>query len=159
MDYVNKTTAWRITSAEHADTAFSGEGAKEYGGRFNSVGTPVVYTSDSISLATLELLAKAGRRQRLSDRVVLPVTFDKNHVIVYEEKDLPEGWDERPHGPASQQIGDQWIESESSVVLQVPSVVVPAEHNYLINPEHPEFEELEIGEPRPLDPDPRLPAD
>jgi len=156
---VSKLAAWRITSAKYAETAFSGEGAKEYGGRFNSVGTPVVYTSESISLATLELLAKAGRRRRLSDRVVLPVAFEESQVIAYEEKDLPEGWAARPYGPASQQIGDQWIESEASVVLRVPSVVVPAECNYLINPGHPEFGELEIGKPRPLRPDPRLPAD
>ncbi len=156
---MSKTTAWRITPEKYADTAFSGEGAKEYGGRFNSVGTPVVYTSESISLATLELLAKAGRRQRLSGRVVLPAAFDEKRVIAYEEEDLPEDWNERPPGPASQKIGDEWIESEASVVLKVPSVVVPPEYNYLINPGHPEFEEIEIGEPRPLNPDPRLPTD
>ena len=59
---MSKTTAWRITSEKYAETAFSGEGAKEYGGRFNRPGTPVVYTSESISRATLELLAKAGVR-------------------------------------------------------------------------------------------------
>lgn len=156
---MSKTTAWRITSEKYAETAFSGEGAKEYGGRFNSPGTPVVYTSESISLATLELLAKAGRRQRLSGRVVLPVTFGEHSVIAYDKSDLPDGWDGRPYGPASQQVGDDWVQSEESLVLRVPSVVVPAEYNYLINPGHPEFEELEIGEPRPLDRDPRLPAD
>jgi RES domain-containing protein len=156
---VSKTTAWRITSEKYAETAFSGEGAKEYGGRFNSPGTLVVYTSESISLATLELLAKAGKRQRLSRRVVLPVTFGEHSVIAYDESDLPEAWDDRPYGPASQQVGDEWVRSGESPVLRVPSVVVPEEHNYLINPEHPKFGELEIGEPRPLSPDPRLPAD
>jgi len=156
---VSKITAWRITSEKYAETAFSGEGAKEYGGRFNSPGTPVVYTSESISLATLELLAKAGGRQRLSGRVVLPVTFGEEHLITQGGEDLPDGWDERPYGPSSQQVGDEWVQSEASLILRVPSVVVPEEHNYLINPEHPEFGELEFGEPRPLDPDPRLPAE
>ena len=156
---MGKITAWRITSEKHVGTAFSGEGAEEYGGRFNSVGIPIVYTSESVSLATLELLAKAGGRQRLSGRVVLPVTFEESQGIALDEEDLPEGWDDRPYGPASQQVGDKWIQSEESLVLRVPSVVVPEEHNYLINPEHPEFEELEIGEPRPLDVDPRLPAE
>jgi len=59
---VSKITAWRITSEKYAETVFSGEEAKEYGGRFNRPGTPVVYTSESISRATLELLAKAGVR-------------------------------------------------------------------------------------------------
>ncbi|WP_103029913.1 RES family NAD+ phosphorylase [Salinibacter altiplanensis] len=156
---MGKTAAWRITSEKYVGTALSGEGAEEYGGRFNSVGLPIVYTSESISLATLELLAKAGGRQRLSGCVVLPVTFEENQVIAYDEEDLPGSWDDRPYGPASQQVSDEWIRSEESLVLRVPSVVVPEEHNYLINPEHSEFEELEIGEPRPLDVDPRLPAE
>lgn len=156
---MGRITAWCITSEKYADTAFSGEGAKKYGGRFNSVGTLVVYTSESISLATLELLAKAGRRQRLSSRVVLSVTFEESQVIVYDKKDLPEGWDARPYGPSSQQATGEWIRSEKSLVLKVPSVVVPEEHNYLINPEHPDFDKLEFGEPRPLDPDSRLPAE
>lgn len=156
---MSKLAAWRITSTKYAETAFSGEGAKEYGGRFNSPGTPVVYTSESISLATLELLTKAGGRQRLSERVVLPVTFGEEHLITQGGEDLPDGWDERPYGPSSQQVGDEWVQSEASLILQVPSVVVPEEHNYLINPRHPEFGELEFGEPRPLDPDPRLPAE
>ena len=156
---MGRITAWRITSEKYADTAFSGEGAKKYGGRFNSVGTLVVYTSESISLATLELLAKAGRRQRLSGRVVLSVTFEESQVIVYDKEDLPEGWDARPYGPSSQQATGEWIRSEKSLVLKVPSVVVPEEHNYLINPEHPDFDKLEFGEPRPLDPDSRLPAE
>ena len=156
---MGKITAWRITSEKYVGTAFSGEGAKEYGGRFNSVGTPVVYTSESVSLATLELLAKAGGRQRLSNRVVVPARFDESQVIAYDRENLPEGWDDRPYGPASQQVGDEWIRSEESLVLRVPSVVVPEEHNYLINPEHPGFGELGFGEPRPLDPDPRLPAE
>ncbi len=156
---MSKLTAWRITSEKYAETAFSGEGAKEHGGRVNSPGTPVVYTSESISLATLELLAKVGRRQRLSDRIVFPVAFDTSQVISYEERNLPESWDARPYGPASQQVGDEWVQSEASLVLRVSSVVVPAEDNYLINPGHSEFGGLEIGGPRPLKPDPRLPAD
>lgn len=155
---MDEITAWRITAEKYADTAFSGKGAKEYGGRFNSVGTPVVYTSESVSLATLELLAKAGTRRRLSGRIVLPVRFDESCVVAYDENELPKGWESRPYGPVSQQVGDRWFQSEESLVLRVPSVVVPLEYNYLINPEHPDFGELDIGDPRPLDPDPRLPA-
>lgn len=87
------------------------------------------------------------------------LSFDEKRVTVYEKEDLPEGLGARPYGPAGQQVGDQWGESEASAVLRVPSVVVPAEHNYLINPRHPEFEELEIGAPRPLALDLRLPAE
>lgn len=147
---------WRITSEKYAESAFSGEGAETYGGRFNSVGTPVVYTSESLALATLELLAKLNERRRLAGRICIPAVFDEDQVIACEESDLPETWDIRPYAPASQRIGDRWVADEESLVLRVPSVVVPREHNYLINPEHPAFDSLRIGDPEPLEPDPRI---
>lgn len=149
-------TAWRISPAQYQDAAFSGAGAKKYGGRFNSVGTPMAYASASLALATLELLARTNKRQRLTGRVVLPVTFQEEHVTIYDAGDLPIGWDARPYGPASQQVGDAWAEAQASLVARVPSVVVPSEHNYLINPRHPDAGALAFGEPRPLRPDPRL---
>lgn len=153
---MSEITAWRITPAKYQDTAFSGEGSKEYGGRFNSVGMPVVYTSESLALATLELLTKVNERRRIAGRVCLPVTFREEFVLVRDGPDLPDGWDERPYGPVSQQVGDEWVRTEASLVLRVPSVVVPREHNYLLNPQHPDFEELEFGEPEPLELDPRI---
>jgi RES domain-containing protein len=153
---VGTIIAWRITSEKYRNEAFTGQGAKEYGGRFNSVGTPVVYTAESLALATLELLANINKRHRLADHVSIPVSFGERLVSVRDIEDLPDRWDARPYGPASQRIGDQWIRSEESLVLRVPSVVVPQEHNYLIHPRHPNVESLEIGDPEPIDPDPRL---
>lgn len=144
-------TAWRITSKEHVDSAFSGEGAKRYGGRFNSPGVPMVYAAESLALATLELLTKVSNRHQLGGRVCIPVSFSRAHVLEKEEADLPKDWDKRPYGSASQKVGDAWIESEASLVLRVPSVVESREYNYLIHPTHPEFEELTVGEPEPLD--------
>lgn len=148
--------AWRITSAEYQDEAFTGKGAKQYGGRFNSIGTPVVYTADSLALATLELLANTNKRSRLAGHVCIPVSFEEKQVLVRDREELPDGWDARPYGPVSQQVGDRWIRSEESLILRVPSVVMPREHNYLINPNHPNVGSPEIGEPEPLNPDPRL---
>lgn len=148
--------AWRITAATYQDSAFSGEGAKEYGGRFNSVGTPLVYTAGSLALATLELMANLNNRRRLMGRVQIPVFFDEEHVLIQNASDLPDGWDASQYGEATQEIGDQWVRSQKSLVLRVQSAVVPEEHNYLINPTHPDFESIEIGDPKPLSPDPRL---
>lgn len=153
---MNTITAWRISPAKYRDTAFSGEGAKEYGGRFNSVGTPMVYTSESLALATLGLLARTNKRQRLAGREYLSVTFPEKHVTIYDADDLPGGWDARPYGPASQHVGDAWTQAQTSLIARVPSVVVPSEHNYLINPQHPDAGTLTFGEPAPLQPDPRL---
>lgn len=151
-------TAWRISPAEYRSTAFSGEGAKEYGGRFNSVGTPIIYTAGSLALAMLELLVRVNSRRRLQNRVCLPVQFRDTHVAE-QAAELPDDWDARPYTAASQQMGDAWIQSERSLVLRVPSVVVPQEPNYLINPRHPHFDELEFGDPTPLQLDPRLYAE
>lgn len=147
-------TAWRITQAQYQDTAFSGDGAKRYGGRFNSVGVPVVYTAESIALATLELLVRVNQRTHLNRYVRISVRFSRDHIT--EVDSLPEEWDAHPYGPVSQSVGDEWARSQRSLVLKVPSVIEPMESNYLINPLHPDYDALEIGDPTPLRLDARL---
>lgn len=146
-------TVWRIVGPAYVDDAFSGEGAELHGGRFNSKGRKVVYTAGSISLTLLELLVQAGKKERLAGHLCLPATFDEAHVELLVRTDLPAGWDARPYTRVSQEIGDQWWEEQRSLVLGVPSVVVPQEYNYLINPLHPAFDEIEIGSafPAPFD--------
>lgn len=154
-------TAWRITHARYVETAFDGEGARRYGGRFNSPGTPLIYVSSSLSLATLEVLVHLDRRTALTQFVALPVTFDTAEVLILEQKALPEGWNGPVPVPAVQKMGDQWAESKASLLLRVPSVLLPDEvleyeHNYLINPHHERFSSLKIGPARPLVLDERL---
>lgn len=149
-------TAWRITPPQYADTAFSGIGAERYGGRFNSKGRRVVYTSGSFSLALLELLVQAGDRHRIKHYLCRSVTFREQQVEVLQAENLPAGWDARPYVKASQEVGDAWLEEARSLVLQVPSVVVPHEYNYLINPLHPEYSGLVFSDAMPVPFDPRL---
>ena len=138
---------WRLVHSRHAADAFSGEGAAQYGGRFNSPGVPVVYTSGSLSLAMLELIVQVGSPQRLHDFVYLTANFDSTLLEILREP-LPRGWDAQPHRARSQKLGDQWVEEGRSAVFRVPSVVAPGEFNYLINPHHPDFRSIEIGEVR-----------
>jgi RES domain-containing protein len=149
-------TVWRITHRRWAASAFSGEGARLAGGRFNSVGVPVVYTSATRSLAMLEILVQVDRRARLDDHVAIPATFDGRFCEVAEADDLPEGWDNVPDTEVAAAFGDAWQRSRRSLVLRVPGVIVPGEHNYLINPEHPDFASLRIGAAAPAWFDPRL---
>jgi RES domain-containing protein len=151
-----KLTAWRIANKKHADTLFSGEGAELYGGRFNSPGAKVVYTSASLSLALLELLVQGGPKDRLSELVCAQATFDSRLVAELDEDDLPEGWNSRPPGSISQSIGDQWISQGKTPVLRIPSVVVPDEFNYLLNPQHTKFAAISIGSVRGMAIDERL---
>lgn len=146
--------AWRVTAPQYADSAFSGLGAKAYGGRFNSVGTAVVYAAESLALAMLETLVQAGDRRRLAPFRCISATFEEALVESVEADRLPADWDHRPPLRASQQFGDAWVVEGRSAVLRVPSVVVPSEFNYVFNPAHPDFEAVEVvvTDLRPFDP-------
>ncbi len=147
-------TVWRITQARHAKVAFSGEGARQHGGRFNSPGVPMVYTAGSRALATLELLVRLNHRRRMAPYVWRSATFPSSLLLIPDT--LPLEWDALPYGPSSQQWGDAWIRDQRSLVLQVPSVVEPTEANYLINPSHPAIDKLKVGPASPVELDPRL---
>ena len=152
--------AWRIVKRRHAGHAFDGEGARLFGGRWNSPGRPVIYVSESRALATLEILAGLGSTAVLPAWVMIGVSFPAEIVVSVEDlldpAGLPDGWNTAPPTYVSQGIGDRWLEEASSAVLRVPSVIVPAEFNYLLNPRHPEFEQVEIGPQEELRLDPRL---
>jgi RES domain-containing protein len=149
-------TLWRLTRERYADSAFSGEGARQYGGRFNSPGTPVVYTSESLALALLETLTGLERYHQLRSYVFFRARLREELVSEVSETSLPEGWDQHPPPTQSQREGDRWATRRASVALRVPSVVVPHSHNYLLNPSHPSFEEIAIGSGESLPVDHRL---
>lgn len=149
-------TAWRIVKARHARTAFDGEGARRYGGRWNSPGTAVVYASESRALGLLEVLAGLSSPRAVQGYVVIPVTFNADLARDLPPFDLPDGWRRYPPTSATQRIGDAWAAGRQSVVLRVPSALVPQESNYLLNPGHPDFHRIRIGEVVPLVIDPRL---
>lgn len=148
--------AWRIVEAPFLKQAFSGEGARLAGGRWNTPGKPVVYTAQSAALAMLEMLVHLGASELLREYVLFEATFDETFMSSIEPDDLPSSWRDYPAPVAIQQIGDSWIAQAASVVLRVPSVVVPTEWNYLLNPAHPEFRAITFGPAQPLKFDPRL---
>ena len=140
---------WRLCRAVHAATAFSGEGARRFGGRWNSRGVPVVYTSTSLALAAIELFMHLEPSLAPDDLVAIAATLpDGEPARTVIPADLPPDW----HGDLarSRELGDEWIRSGSSLALQVPSVPIPPEWNVLINPAHPRFLELRIDAPQPF---------
>lgn len=147
---------WRIVKQKHADAAFDGEGARRYGGRWNSVGTPCVYAAESVSLALLEILVHTASESLLSYYCLIPVSFGEDVVSVLDVSALPENWSESVAESQTQAIGDEWVRSGRSVILRVPSAITGIESNYLINPRHADFAHLEIGERRRIPIDPRL---
>lgn len=149
-------TAWRIVKTQYADDIFSGEGARLLGGRWNTSGHRVVYTSSAISLATLELVIHTSRADLVSTFVIVSCTFPEVIVENIDESRLPPNWRAFPPPPELQQLGNEWLMSGSSTVLSVPSAVTPEERNYLINPEHEYFRSVEVGAARPFQIDLRL---
>jgi len=150
---------WRICKAEHAATAFTGEGALLYPGRWHHPGTPVVYCSESRALAALEQLVHL-HRNRLPPHFICFGVEIPDHVAITEVRvqDLPTAWRRQPASPELRDIGTHWAGSSESVVLQVPSAVVPGEHNFLLNPRHPDFGQLAIADAEPFAFDERLVA-
>jgi RES domain-containing protein len=149
-------SAWRIVKRKHLKNAFTGEGARLFGGRWNSPGHAVVYTAQSQALAALELLVHLESPELLRHYVALEVQFPGELMEEVDHARLPKNWSAYPPPVRLQEIGDAWIAERRSVVLRVPSAVVPAESNYLLNPAHPDFTRLPIGEPAPFRFDPRL---
>ena len=136
-------TVWRVVTERYADTAFSAEGARLYGGRWNPKGLAMVYTAQTQSLALLEMLVQdAPLRARY---VMIPARIPKQIVAHIDQATLPADWRELSARSDLQQIGATWIHAGTSAVLAVPSAVVPAEFNYLINPAHSDYSLLELG--------------
>lgn len=150
-----KLAVWRIVKAKYSDSAFSGEGAARAGGRWNSRGEWVVYTSGTLSLAALELLVHLNPPVHF-DWVALKAEFDAGLVESLGAAQLPGNWQLFPGSDATRAIGDAWLAETRSAVLAVPSVIVPGEQNYLLNPAHPDFRKITVSEPEPFAFDSRL---
>lgn len=140
-------TAWRITKRKHAKTAFSGSGARKYGGRWNSPGTAVVYAAETQSLAMLEMLVHLEQPDLLQDYVLLGITINEALIETLDRAQLPRNWRAAVPSRYLRAIGDKWAADQISVALRVPSALVPAENNFLLNPAHADFQKLVIGDP------------
>lgn len=106
----------------------------------------MVYTAESRSLASLEILVHSEDTGLLSAAawVVIPVEIDEQ--LIYVPERIPKDWQALPAPSSTRRFGDQWVRSERSVAMRVPSVVTAGEFNVLINPRHRDFARLRIGE-------------
>jgi RES domain-containing protein len=137
---------YRAFERKHAATAFSGEGARLYGGRWSSPGTAVVYTSTTFSLALLEIMVNTSNAGIPADMVYAPIDIpDDVGREVLDVAALPQKWFVFPAPPTCRSAGDSWIESGRTVALVVPSAVARIEANVLLNPAHRDFARLTIG--------------
>jgi RES domain-containing protein len=147
---------WRIVKEKHAKTAFSGEGARIFEGRWNSSGVRMVYCSEHLSLAALEILVHTQPVMIRDKFRVFRVAWDEAMMTAIDLKKLPRGWNAQPPSVISKKIGDEWIRSSRSAVLAVPSVIVPPERTFLLNPKHRDFPRIKIKDSGSFVLDPRL---
>jgi RES domain-containing protein len=145
--------AWRLTRGIYAREALSGYGAARVGSRWNSPGVRIVYASLSRPLAVLEMLVHVSREAVPSGMVLVPIDVPDELIL---PANPPRHWDTLPVSKAARQFGDGWVKTARSAVLRVPSVVIPAESNLLINPQHPEAGRIQALEPEPFGFDRRL---
>lgn len=145
--------AYRICQAAFA--SLDGEGARLFGGRWNSPGNSVVYMSESVSLATLEYLVHLDPLNLPAD-VVMATLQIPDELLAAAVVDLPPGLNVSTDTAACRKFGDRWLASLASPLMRVPSALVPEEYNLLLNPRHPLAFHVATTNSRAFGIDPRL---
>lgn len=148
------TPLWRLTRRVHAAKRALADGARLNGGRWNPRGMPMVYSGSSIALVALEYFVHLSGEEP-ADLVLLEIEVpDGASAASVVARDLADGWQDDL--AATQQWGRQWLRSNGSLLLWVPSAVVPEERNALLNPVHSEWERVGVRILRPFHFDRRM---
>jgi RES domain-containing protein len=137
----------------------SGYGAYKFGQRWNFPGTAVLYTAQSVALCMLECLVHIGTVEDISSEEyqVISIELPKDTVIeTVEISDLPSNWNSYPSPTELKVIGTEWAKKSNNLALRVPSVVVPIEFNYILNPRHKDYRKIIVSEPIDISFDNRL---
>ena len=145
-------TVYRI-SGKNYSRDLTGTGSYLHGGRWNPRGIHMVYTSESVSLAALEIIVNLSSTIVKKDLFLTEIDVPETEVI--QQRDLPDHWDAYPHSAATVNIGREFIQS-GKLCLKVPSAVITSEHNLLLNPESASFDQVKILDSRPFILDRRL---
>jgi RES domain-containing protein len=140
-----------------ASAPFNGEGAYRYGGRWSSPGVRLSYASEHQSLAMLEYFVHIDKDDPPSDLVLaiaeVPDNVLAQHIAI---ADLISNWRDPAAPPELTHFGDRFVQRGDRCLLSVPSVLAPAENNFLINPGHLDYQRIRIIAPEPLAYDPRM---
>jgi len=147
---------YRLTKAIYKND-LSGRGAEKAGGRWNSKGTALLYTSASRALCTVEIAVHTPLGNIPKDYFLITIHIEEPaEMLKIKIADLPQNWKSFPPAPATQQTGDQFVSESKFLILQVPSAVVPGDFNYLVNPSHTLFTSIRIVTIEPYAFDDRL---
>ena len=129
---------FRLSSSRYAED-LTGRGAELYGGRWNSIGTPVVYTASSRALAMAEVAVHLHIQKVPKDMMMVELYLSEDSITSLPFQELKNNWQMFPYSIQTQQIGDDFVRENRFLVLKVPSAVVNGDFNFLINPRHVEL--------------------
>ena len=146
---------YRIASQKYS-TDLNGIGAKTVGGRWNPKGVAILYTSTSISLSVLEVLVHLPAAYLPRDMAIVTIRIPDQEIPTVRVEDLPEYWNVHPPNRNVQEFLLEWIHSQQSLAIRLPSVIVPTEYNCIINPLHPDFHTVVLEDNQPFSFDSRL---
>ncbi|HUI78509.1 MAG TPA: RES family NAD+ phosphorylase [Bryobacteraceae bacterium] len=147
---------WRICRRRYAASAWAGEGARLYGGRWNSPGASAVYTSTSLALAAIEVFVHLEPNLRPDDLVSIAADLPGDLPTTrIDPAALPSNWASR-RDESLRTFGDRWLRAAKTVALVVPSAAIYGEWNVLLNPAHAGFRKIELHRPRPFEFDLRM---
>lgn len=161
MSKARTTQLWRLAreTPEYSASDLSGKGAAKVGGRWNPVGVPIIYAASNISLAALELLVHIGEVANVRNLFLIKIDVPESimqlaqHIV---HSSISPAWQAEPPGIASIEIGQRWAQANQTLLLQVPSAIVPEESNFLINPAHKDCKRIRATVARRFVFDPRL---
>ena len=148
---------YRIAQELYADD-LSGNGARLFGSRWNSEGNYAIYAASSRSLALLETLAHTPARM-LNEKVYLLITIFAPDIVtpqVIDVKKLSAGWDAPDIRAFTQKTGDKFLLAKKNLMLAVPSVLMPEENNFVLNPLHADIKKVKIVNRRRISFDKRV---
>jgi RES domain-containing protein len=147
-------SCFRIGDPDGAYRIFDATGSTIAPGRWNTAGSPVIYTSQHYSTALLEKLVHGSGRLPPNQHFIKVMLQQGLSYEVFSPPSLP-GWDTIP-ASVSKAFGERWCLERRSVILLVPSIVARPDTNVLINPAHPEFSSLRASLHQPVYWDRRL---
>ncbi|MBN8838419.1 MAG: RES family NAD+ phosphorylase [Sphingobacteriia bacterium] len=141
-------------ASKHYSNPINGEGARLWGGRWNAAGTPAVYCSGTISLSLLELLIHSLNYDTLLEHNLIVIDVPIKNIHKIQITQLKNDWQNDVH--YSRFIGNEFLKQQSSLLLQVPSAIIPEESNFIINPKHKDFNKVKLSEVKSFTFDKRL---
>lgn len=145
---------YRISKCRYIDD-LKGTGAASYSGRWHNKGTYVLYTASTASLALLESVVHLSGIP-FEDYCMLCIEIPEDSIRILTASDLPENWYSHPPPASLAQVGDQFVQKNLFLGLQLPSAIMPEDNNVLLNPNHKDFGKIKIVYKRTIPIDSRL---